>query len=171
MLFLPLLCSVLLSVEASLEIRSKALTISTTSGIIHGKIDSNLSNVRQFLGIPFAQAPVGALRWAPPQALSQPANHVIATQLPPSTYEPSKNALFAQSSRRALQWSAGVLSPETVHTNYCFISEFLVDSLIFVRLPAVLEQCCCFSVYARCVGIQSAGLEHYWYVRRPSILT
>lgn len=60
--------------------------IATTSGMIHGIIDEAYPNVRQYLGIPFAQAPVGSLRWQPPKSLpSSAANQdVYATQEPPS---------------------------------------------------------------------------------------
>ena len=60
------------------------LTVQTTSGSVHGKIDSVHPNVRQFLGIPFAQAPLGDLRWAAPQLLSQPDVKVEATEIGPS---------------------------------------------------------------------------------------
>ncbi|KAL1609936.1 hypothetical protein SLS60_001601 [Paraconiothyrium brasiliense] len=42
--------------------------------LVNGLIDANASSVRQFLGIPFAQPPVGNLRWEPPIAnkLSSP---------------------------------------------------------------------------------------------------
>lgn len=64
--------------------RHDQLTVSTTSGLIHGKIDSKLPNVRQFLGIPYAQPPIGDLRWSAPQSLSQPDADIEATKLPPS---------------------------------------------------------------------------------------
>lgn len=82
-----LLCSIvtLVFAEAHLIARSSSLTVNTTSGTVHGLIDQQkLPNVRQFLGIPYAKPPVGELRWAAPQALSQPEAHIIATQLPPS---------------------------------------------------------------------------------------
>lgn len=60
------------------------LTASTTSGRVHGKIDPEYPNVRQFLGIPFAKPPVGPRRWLAPQELSQPKKNIGATQLPPS---------------------------------------------------------------------------------------
>lgn len=62
------------------------LTISTTTGKVHGIIDQTYPNVRQYLGIPFAQAPVGSLRWQPPKPLpSSAANQdVYATKQPPS---------------------------------------------------------------------------------------
>ena len=61
-----------------------SLTVSTSSGKIHGKIDSGLPNVAQYLGIPFAKPPIGDLRWAAPQPLSQPDAQIEATKLPPS---------------------------------------------------------------------------------------
>lgn len=36
--------------------------------LVNGLIDANSSSVRQFLGIPYAQPPVGDLRWEPPLA-------------------------------------------------------------------------------------------------------
>jgi para-nitrobenzyl esterase len=44
------------------------LTVAVDSGQLHGKA---VGSTRQFLGIPYAQPPVGALRWAAPQ----PASH------------------------------------------------------------------------------------------------
>ncbi|KAM3422210.1 Carboxylic ester hydrolase [Cercospora zeina] len=60
------------------------LSVSTTSGLVHGNIDPAYPNVRQFLGIPFAKPPVGPLRWLAPQELSQPDQRIEATKLPPS---------------------------------------------------------------------------------------
>jgi len=61
-----------------------SLTVKTTSGRVHGKIDAAQPDVRQFLGIPFAQPPVGDLRWLAPQPLSQPEQEIEATELGPS---------------------------------------------------------------------------------------
>lgn len=61
-----------------------ALTVQTTSGRVHGKIDSANPDVRQFLGIPFAQPPVGDLRWVAPQPFSQPDEDVEAKEIGPS---------------------------------------------------------------------------------------
>ncbi|KXT00514.1 hypothetical protein AC578_4073 [Pseudocercospora eumusae] len=60
------------------------LKVSTTSGLVQGKIDAGLPNVRQFLGIPFAKPPTGLLRWSAPEPLLQPDAEIEATELPPS---------------------------------------------------------------------------------------
>ncbi|KAF2849732.1 alpha/beta-hydrolase [Plenodomus tracheiphilus IPT5] len=39
------------------------MTINTTSGIVEGNIESTTPNIAQYLGIPFAEPPVGARRW------------------------------------------------------------------------------------------------------------
>lgn len=61
----------------------KQPVVQTTSGKIHGIVESN---VQQFLGIPYAKPPVKDLRWEPPQPLSPGARKtsINATQLPPS---------------------------------------------------------------------------------------
>lgn len=58
--------------------------ISTSSGHITGKIDPSLPNVAQYLGIPYAQPPLGDLRFAAPQPICQPEANIAATELPPS---------------------------------------------------------------------------------------
>lgn len=61
-----------------------SLTVKTTSGRVHGKVDVAQPDVRQFLGIPFAQPPIGDLRWLAPQPLDQPEQEIEATELGPS---------------------------------------------------------------------------------------
>lgn len=60
------------------------LTVQTTSGRVHGKVDSANPDVRQFLGIPFAQPPIGDLRWVAPQPISQPDVDIEAKEIGPS---------------------------------------------------------------------------------------
>ena len=40
--------------------------VNTTSGLVHGHRAPNATQVSEYLGIPFAQPPVGQLRFAPP---------------------------------------------------------------------------------------------------------
>ncbi|KAH8595462.1 carboxylesterase family protein [Bisporella sp. PMI_857] len=42
------------------------LEIKTTSGLVRGFYNNTAETVRTFLGMPFAEPPVGKLRWAPP---------------------------------------------------------------------------------------------------------
>ena len=42
------------------------LTVKTTNGPVTGHPATNVSNVIEYLGIPFAQPPIGDLRFAPP---------------------------------------------------------------------------------------------------------
>jgi cholinesterase len=42
-------------------------TVQTSSGSVQGHAASNATGVSEYLGIPYAQPPVGELRWAAPQ--------------------------------------------------------------------------------------------------------
>ncbi|KAI0386481.1 para-nitrobenzyl esterase [Hypomontagnella monticulosa] len=42
------------------------VTVKTPLGSIRGLVDSNHPNVTKFLGVPYAEAPVGSKRWLPP---------------------------------------------------------------------------------------------------------
>jgi carboxylesterase type B len=46
------------------------LVVQTTSGEVHGFINESAPLVRQFLGVPYAEPPVGKLRFAPPETKS-----------------------------------------------------------------------------------------------------
>lgn len=61
------------------------LTVATTSGILHGFINSTAPSVRQFRGIPFAQPPLGNLRWKAPIALTNTSHqHLSAAEYGPN---------------------------------------------------------------------------------------
>lgn len=73
--------------------------ISTTSGRLHGKVDPDLPNVYQYLGIPYAVPPVGERRWTAPELLSQADADIQATSLSPSCLQYWDNhvpSLFTQ---------------------------------------------------------------------------
>lgn len=61
------------------------LTVDTTSGLVQGSIDSISPNVAHFLGVPYAEQPVGARRWLPSTpAVRQHKVVIDATQFGPA---------------------------------------------------------------------------------------
>lgn len=70
-----------------------SLIVDTSSGTVEGTVDGTTPNVVQFLGIPYAEAPIGARRWLPALPKSRTNGHIInATQFGPSCpqYETNK---------------------------------------------------------------------------------
>ena len=61
-----------------------ALHIDTSSGPVEGFTDDITPNVAQYLGIPFAEQPVGARRWLPPTPKCRANETLKATNLGPS---------------------------------------------------------------------------------------
>lgn len=61
------LCLLALAAGCSGKESEPRLTVKTTSGTIHGFINDTAPAVRQFLGIPYAEPPLGPLRFAPPE--------------------------------------------------------------------------------------------------------
>lgn len=57
---------------------SKYINVSTTSGLITGHVPSNSTCVVEFLGIPYAQPPVGQLRFEGPVKLNATTTPFIA---------------------------------------------------------------------------------------------
>jgi acetylcholinesterase len=60
------------------------LNVDTTSGSVIGFINGTTPNVAQFLGIPFAEPPVGARRWLPALPKSQERGGINASHFGPS---------------------------------------------------------------------------------------
>ncbi|KAH8653790.1 Alpha/Beta hydrolase protein [Xylariales sp. PMI_506] len=58
------------------------LKVTTNSGVLTGFVNLSVPDVRQFLGIPFAQPPIGSRRWLPPSRL-QSNTSVNATNIGP----------------------------------------------------------------------------------------
>lgn len=71
------------------------LTVSTTSGVLHGKAGPN---TRQFLGIRYAAAPTGDKRWTLPQAVDASDTDVDASSTGPSC--PQSNAVLPSGSTK-----------------------------------------------------------------------
>jgi acetylcholinesterase len=72
----------------------QSLVVNTTSGTVVGLINGTTPDVTQFLGVPFAKAPTGALRFLPPIAAVKAKSPIDATQFPlacPQFESASKN--------------------------------------------------------------------------------
>ncbi|KAF2014299.1 para-nitrobenzyl esterase [Aaosphaeria arxii CBS 175.79] len=67
------------------------LNIDTTSGYVTGTVDRTAPNVAQFLGIPYAEQPVGSRRWLPSVAKER-AQFIDATKFGPSCPQFEGNA-------------------------------------------------------------------------------
>ncbi|KAK6000000.1 hypothetical protein QM012_003988 [Aureobasidium pullulans] len=92
MLLLTLAISSLVSsAHASFSSSSTGLTVNTTSGQLRGFVNQTSPDVRQFLGIPYAQPPVGPLRFAPPQDAVFTQQTINATALPNSCMQQFSN--------------------------------------------------------------------------------
>ncbi|KAK4987195.1 hypothetical protein LTR50_004796 [Elasticomyces elasticus] len=119
------------------------LVVHTSSGFVHGTINPATPHVREFLGVPYAQPPVGPLRWEPPRPLSQPGANVQATALPPSCMQyltTLGNSLYV---RDVLQFNLQGLN----------------------RTGPVSEDCLTLSVWTPANPIPAAGgsnLDHEW---------
>jgi cholinesterase len=70
LVFLALSFPTFLACLASAQQWSIGQSVKTTSGEVKGHASSWKPAVSEYLGIPYAQPPVGNLRWAAPQALS-----------------------------------------------------------------------------------------------------
>ena len=73
-----MLRAALLAVVPALAAAS-VLSVRTTNGLITGHPAANISSISEFLGIPFAQPPVGNLRFAPPQPYHGTGPYVAAS--------------------------------------------------------------------------------------------
>ena len=63
--------------------KDTGLKIQTSSGLIEGFFNSTAPDVRQFLGVPFAEPPIGDLRFARPEVY-KPKGNIKAYQFPDS---------------------------------------------------------------------------------------
>ena len=70
---------------------AKGLVVQTTSGEVHGFINQTAPLVRQFLGVPYAEPPLGALRFAPPQTKAK-GGPISAAAFAPSCMQQFSNS-------------------------------------------------------------------------------
>ncbi|KAK0643309.1 Alpha/Beta hydrolase protein [Cercophora newfieldiana] len=102
------------------------LSVATQGGQVNGFIDPSTPGVRRFLQIPYAQPPIGELRFAPPEP-ALPFGEIHATEFGPS----------------CMQFLAK--TPPTIYTQ--FINQFNVQGLN-VSSQDVSEDCLTLSVWA-----------------------
>lgn len=75
----------------SIALCNDGLVVQTTVGEVHGFINASSPLVRQFLGVPYAEPPVGNLRFAPPE--TKPNSGTInATTFAPSCIQQFSNS-------------------------------------------------------------------------------
>ncbi|CAE6431218.1 unnamed protein product [Rhizoctonia solani] len=79
----PLIDAAALSVRDS-SASSNGLLVDTESGKVQGFYNDTAHSVRAFLGVPFAAAPTGSLRFLPPQKRNRASDVIKATSWPPS---------------------------------------------------------------------------------------
>lgn len=79
------------------------LKVDTSVGPVYGLVNGTTPSVAQFLGIPFAEPPVGQLRWGPP-IVKSPVSSIDATQFGPSCpqYESTIPSVYNIDSRNFL---------------------------------------------------------------------
>lgn len=68
-----------------------SLIIDTSSGFVQGKVDATTPNVVQFLGVPYAEAPIGERRWRPSWPQARAGGILDATQFGPSCPQYASN--------------------------------------------------------------------------------
>jgi hypothetical protein len=68
------------SVAANAQAFTAGQLIKTTSGGVVGQASAWRPSVSEYLGVPFAEPPVGALRWAPPQPFRGADKTIKATK-------------------------------------------------------------------------------------------
>lgn len=127
------------------------LQVSTTSGQVHGKIDPSLPNVRQFLGIPYAQPPVGDRRWAPPELLDDPDAQISAVELPPSCIQSLSTASPSVYNRDVLEFNLQGLNTTGAISEDCLTASVWAPANAQSGLPVL--------IYVYGGGFQTGGQD------------
>ncbi|PYH46235.1 alpha/beta-hydrolase [Aspergillus saccharolyticus JOP 1030-1] len=85
------------------------LTVETQTGTFIGMLNDTYPDVRQFLLVPYAQPPVGDLRWAPPQKLKKTTRKIDSTRYGPACpqYVSSSDSIWTEYSPTALLYNLG----------------------------------------------------------------
>ncbi|GAT22659.1 para-nitrobenzyl esterase [Aspergillus luchuensis] len=85
------------------------LTVETRTGTFIGMLNDTYPDVRQFLRVPYAQPPVGDLRWLPPQKLANSSKRIDSTRFGPACpqYVASGSSMWAEYAPTSLLLSVG----------------------------------------------------------------
>ncbi|KAH7035827.1 Alpha/Beta hydrolase protein [Microdochium trichocladiopsis] len=113
---------------------AQPLTIKTKAGLVTGFINATAPDVRQWLGIPYAEPPVGSLRFLPPKP-KKPFGHLTTQAYQPSCMQQLSNAA-------------------TVYTT--FMPEFLING-------GQSEDCLYINIYAPLKPVDK-GLPVFVYI-------
>jgi para-nitrobenzyl esterase len=81
-----LACALAALALASPALAQKAPTVTAPAGALQGRMDSE---IRAFKGIPYAEAPVGQLRWAPPKPATAWGGVRQAESFGPACFQPT----------------------------------------------------------------------------------
>ncbi|KAF2764992.1 carboxylesterase [Teratosphaeria nubilosa] len=81
-----------LSVCSPSNREASRLSISTTSGQVNGFVNSTAPNVRQWLGVPYAEPPLGPLRFASPKPKTRSSRPLNTTAFAPSCMQQYSNS-------------------------------------------------------------------------------
>ncbi|KAK4552638.1 hypothetical protein LTR86_010282 [Recurvomyces mirabilis] len=74
-------------------IQSDTLQVLTASGLLSGFVNSSAPAVRQFLGVPYALAPIGPRRWLPAESFTSTASILAQDVGPACPQHPLRNDL------------------------------------------------------------------------------
>ena len=81
-----------LAIFSSVSIAVSNLQINTTVGKIDGFVNSTYPDVATFLGVPYAEPPLGDLRWLPPRSKGRAGSIINATSFAPACAQINQTA-------------------------------------------------------------------------------
>jgi len=93
------------------------LVIDTTSGEVHGFINDTTPDVRQWLGIPYAEPPLGYLRFASPLPKSKEEDPIYAHEFQPSCMQTWSNSSTVYTERVPQFLTSGSASEDCLYLN------------------------------------------------------
>jgi carboxylesterase type B len=87
----PSISLILVGLIVPTALCTDGLIVQTSSGQVHGFINQSAPLVRQFLGVPYAEPPIGSLRFAPPETKAN-AGVINATAFAPVCMQQFSNS-------------------------------------------------------------------------------